>query len=114
MKKLIFLLAFFSILTKAFNQQIEAPKMEVTKQEYLKKSKSQIITGTILLSGGAILIGAGLSTILENGIVNLFEQDAKKNNSGEVLTVLGIISIGGSIPYLFQQEKINEKLSAYR
>lgn len=64
MKKLIFLLAFFSILTKAFNQQIEAPKMEVTKQEYLKKSKSQIITGTILLSGGAILIGAGLSTIL--------------------------------------------------
>ena len=109
MKKLIFLIALFSILTKAFNQQNEAKKMEVTKQEYLKKSKSQIITGTILLSGGAILIGAGLSTILENGIVNLFEQDAKKNNSGEVLTVLGIISIGGSIPLFISAGKNKRK-----
>ncbi|MBK7291723.1 MAG: hypothetical protein IPI78_16640 [Chitinophagaceae bacterium] len=109
MKKLILFLAFFSMLTKGFNQQIEAPKKELTKQEYLKKSKSQRTAGGIILGGGAILIGAGLATSLGNGLANLFEQEAKKNNSGDVLTVLGVISIAGSIPLLISAGKNKRK-----
>ena len=109
MKKIILFIAFFSMLTKGFNQQVEEPKMELTKQEYLKKSKSQKTAGRILLGGGGILIGAGLLTNLSNGLGNLFVEDAKKNNSGEVLTVLGIISIGGSIPLLISAGKNKRK-----
>lgn len=105
MKKLILFLAFFSMLTKGFNQQIEAPKKELTKQEYLKKSKSQRIAGGIILGGGAILIGAGLATSLGNGLANAFRLESPKNNSGDVLTVLGVISIAGSIPLLISSGK---------
>ena len=109
MKKLILFLAFFSMLTKGFNQQIEAPKKELTKQEYLKKSKSQRTAGGIILGGGAILIGAGLATSLGNGLANLFEQEAKKNNSGDVLTVLGVFSFAGIIPLLISAGKNKRK-----
>lgn len=105
MKKLILFLAFFSMLTKGFNQQIEAPKKELTKQEYLKKSKSQRTAGGIILGGGAILIGAGLATSLGNGLANAFRLESPKNNSGDVLTVLGVISIAGSIPLLISSGK---------
>ena len=44
------------MLTKGFNQQVEEPKMELTKQEYLKKSKSQKTAGRILLGGGGIFL----------------------------------------------------------
>lgn len=93
------------MLTKGFNQQIEAPKKELTKQEYLKKSKSQRIAGGIILGGGAILIGAGLATSLGNGLANAFRLESPKNNSGDVLTVLGVISIAGSIPLLISSGK---------
>ncbi len=101
------------MLTKGFNQQIEAPKKELTKQEYLKKSKSQRTAGGIILGGGAILIGAGLATSLGNGLANLFEQEAKKNNSGDVLTVLGVISIAGSIPLLISAGKNKRKALSF-
>lgn len=93
------------MLTKGFNQQIEAPKKELTKQEYLKKSKSQRTAGGIILGGGAILIGAGLATSLGNGLANAFRLESPKNNSGDVLTVLGVISIAGSIPLLISSGK---------
>ena len=93
------------MLTKGFNQQVEEPKMELTKQEYLKKSKSQKTAGRILLGGGGILIGAGLLTNLSNGLGNLFVEESQKNSSGDIFTVLGVISIAGSIPLLISAGK---------
>ncbi len=109
MKKIILFLAFFSMLTKGFNQQVEEPKMELTKQEYLKKSKSQKTAGRILLGGGGILIGAGLLTNLSNGLGNLFVEESQKNSSGDIFTVLGVISIAGSIPLLISAGKNKRK-----
>ncbi|MEO5948422.1 MAG: hypothetical protein ABIP79_16515 [Chitinophagaceae bacterium] len=109
MKKLIVLLVFISMLTKAFNQQIDTSNMELTKQDYLKKSKNQKIAGRLLLGGGAILIAAGLTSNLSNGLENLFQQEAPKNNSGDILTVLGVISIAGSIPLLISAGKNKRK-----
>ena len=97
------------MLTKGFNQQVEEPKMELTKQEYLKKSKSQKTAGRILLGGGGILIGAGLLTNLSNGLGNLFVEESQKNSSGDIFTVLGIISIAGSIPLLISAGKNKRK-----
>jgi len=109
MKKIILFLAFFSMLTKGFSQQAEEPKMELTKQEYLKKSKSQKTVGRILLGGGGILIGAGLLTNLSNGLGNLFVEESQKNSSGDIFTVLGVISIAGSIPLLISAGKNKRK-----
>jgi len=109
MKKIILFLAFFSMLTKGFSQQAEEPKMELTKQEYLKKSKSQKTAGRILLGGGGILIGAGLLTNLSNGLGNLFVEESQKNSSGDIFTVLGVISIAGSIPLLISAGKNKRK-----
>ncbi|MBK8605497.1 MAG: hypothetical protein IPN82_01275 [Chitinophagaceae bacterium] len=109
MKKIILFIAFFSMLTKGFNQQVEEPKMELTKQEYLKKSKSQKTAGRILLGGGGILIGAGLLTNLSNGLGNLFVEESQKNSSGDIFTVLGVISIGGSIPLFISAGKNKRK-----
>ncbi|MBP6477320.1 MAG: hypothetical protein KA290_06350 [Chitinophagaceae bacterium] len=109
MKKIILFIAFFSMLTKGFNQQVEEPKMELTKQEYLKKSKSQKTAGRILLGGGGILIGAGLLTNLSNGLGNLFVEESQKNSSGDIFTVLGVISIAGSIPLLISAGKNKRK-----
>ena len=109
MKKIILFLAFFSMLTKGFSQQVEEPKMELTKQEYLKKSKSQKTAGRILLGGGGILIGAGLLTNLSNGLGNLFVEESQKNSSGDIFTVLGVISIAGSIPLLISAGKNKRK-----
>jgi len=109
MKKIILFLAFFSMLTKGFSQQAEEPKMELTKQEYLKKSKSQKTVGRILLGGGGILIGAGLLTNLSNGLGNLFVEESQKNSSGNIFTVLGVISIAGSIPLLISAGKNKRK-----
>lgn len=100
MKKLIVLVAFFSILTKVFNQQIDTSKMQLTKQEFLKKSKNQKLAGRIVLGGGGILIGAGLISNFSYGLDNVFQQEATKNNSGDILIVLGVISVVGSIPLL--------------
>lgn len=97
------------MLTKGFNQQVEEPKMELTKQEYLKKSKSQKTAGRILLGGGGILIGAGLLTNLSNGLGNLFVEESQKNSSGDIFTVLGVISIAGSIPLLISAGKNKRK-----
>ena len=97
------------MLTKGFSQQAEEPKMELTKQEYLKKSKSQKTVGRILLGGGGILIGAGLLTNLSNGLGNLFVEESQKNSSGDIFTVLGVISIAGSIPLLISAGKNKRK-----
>ena len=97
------------MLTKGFSQQAEEPKMELTKQEYLKKSKSQKTAGRILLGGGGILIGAGLLTNLSNGLGNLFVEESQKNSSGDIFTVLGVISIAGSIPLLISAGKNKRK-----
>ena len=101
------------MLTKGFNQQVEEPKMELTKQEYLKKSKSQKTAGRILLGGGGILIGAGLLTNLSNGLGNLFVEESQKNSSGDIFTVLGVISIAGSIPLLISAGKNKRKALSF-
>lgn len=109
MKTLILFLAFFSMLTKGFNQQIEAPKMELTKQEYLKKNKNQKVVGAIFLGGGASLVTLGLAVNATDVLANLFvEESSRKSSGGNALIVAGIISIAGSIP-LFISASANKR-----
>jgi len=94
MKKCISLLLLLQSCLLTFGQQ--TPDSLITKEDYLKKSKSQNAAGRILL-------GAGIGCIL--GFANSFElnigyggSSSKKNNTlATVLGVGGLAAITGSI-----------------
>lgn len=66
MKLFLFITIFFIEYT-SFSQQ-NNPSLTFTKQDYLKKSKTQKTTALILTGGGLVMTTVALSIVVEEGI----------------------------------------------
>ncbi len=79
-------------------------KTPLTKEEYLKKSKTQFITGIVLNGVGAVALGVGVSqmvTYTGNDIGNAFGglfglEPTKQRSNGVALTVVGVVTVAAS------------------
>jgi hypothetical protein len=89
------LLIIFSATT--FSQQTDSPPT-LTKQDYLKKSKSQNTAAWILAGAGTGLIVVAFATTNVSDIGDAINGDNSGLNSGTALFVTGAIVAVSSIP----------------
>lgn len=100
MKKIFVLIAFIVFSANVFSQ--------LSKNDYLQKSKSKKTTGIVLLSvGGAAIIG-GVVANGSRGENSSFEQDF----TGGALIAGGIASSLASIPFFISAGKFKKKAAA--
>ena len=79
-------------------------KTPLTKEEYLKKSKTQFITGIVLLTAGTVATGIGVNqmvTYTGNDIGNVIGgvfgvEPTKQGSNGVALTVVGVVTVAAS------------------
>lgn len=90
MKKIVLSLTFFLLIANAFGQDQPA----LTKDDYLRKSKSQKTFAWILLGGGAGLAIAGLSL-----------SDTYASDAGTWMAVGGGVLVAASIPLFISSSK---------
>ena len=89
MKKALILMLFIATTSVSFSQQTSSATA-LTKQDYLKKSKTQKAIGWSLLGAGAITWLAGLNKYMD--------QNDGVEGGGETAMVLGTaMSIGGVV-----------------
>lgn len=118
MKKFLFSLLFVIALLRV-DAQAQAGK-QLSKADYLKKSRNQNTAAWILLGSGAAMVSAGAIISLNeaaNSLGNLFSPDVEEpSSSGPILFFTGAASMLGSIP-LFIASSRNKRnasgLSAY-
>ncbi len=102
MKKIVFFLTLLFLAVKPFSQ---TPAL--SKDHYLKKSKTQKTIGWVLLGGGGAATIIGL-TFASN---NVFENIGKDEHPEEALFYTGIAMMGVSIPFFISSAK-NARKSA--
>ncbi len=100
MKKIISILLVVVISMTSFSQQIN-PKVSLTKQHYLQKSKHQINTAWMLLGGGFALSTIGLdvnkvhvSNVLGNASTKYLSTSPTWSNAPEIKTTGNFIVSG--------------------
>ena len=93
------LLLCFSLMT--FSQQNMEPTISHSKEDYLKKSKTQRIIAFSLLGGGAITWLAGASKNMN--------QNDNIDGGGETAMVVGVIAVVTSIPFFIMASKNKKK-----
>lgn len=103
MKKVFLSLVIIFLSFSVSSQQTE-PKQQLTKQEYLKKSKSQKTAAWILLGTGTAMT-MGASIWVAN---NLFGPDQGES----VLLLAGLGAMAGSIPLFIASGKNKRKANA--
>ena len=110
MKKTIFFIPLLMILNASFGQQTN-PVLELTKQDYLQKSKKQKKTGSVFFAVGAGLIITSVilpkGELLYDGICIFGFCDDKYQNDGmkAALGLTGVVSLLGSIPFFVASGK---------
>jgi uncharacterized membrane protein len=113
MKSLILSLSLATLCFNSFSQQT-TPAPVLSKQDYLKKSKSQRTTGIVLASVGGVLVIAGAMLAVEGTaeeIGGIFTgETSRKDDNGAVLFIAGTACMIGSIP-LFIASGRNRKLA---
>ena len=115
MKQFIIVMLLFVFATACFGQQQPVSKLALTKADYLKKSKKQKKTGSILLMGGAGLIITSFiiprGKLVYDGICVFQYCDDKYKNDEIKSTVLiaGTIVALGSIPFFIASGKNRRK-----
>jgi hypothetical protein len=96
---------FVICLLLSFVLQVAAQNnTPLTKEEYLKKSKSQLITGIVLLGAGTVVTGIGINQMVTytgndigNAIGGAFGlEPTKQGSNGVALTVVGIATVTAS------------------
>lgn len=95
MKKILLLIIAVLMYVSGISQQI-SPQPQVTKQDYLQKSKKQFRTGLILLGGGTTLIVAGILTY-------------QKGAASLVLAGLGLLADASSLPFFIASASNKKK-----
>jgi len=107
MKKTIAITLLLIVSASSFSQQ-NNPSPALTKQDYLKKSKSQKTVAWILLGGGVVMTSTAFAVGM-NKIVNdlgcLLCPDQPKSADGEVLFYTGLAAMAGSIPFFISSSK---------
>lgn len=113
------ILAFFiaiMLFLEATGQPQQQLTTQLTKAEYLKKSKRQQTTGIILVSSGAFSTTIGLVVAVVSApgaILDAFGGNTGGGRSLEVGSIMfysGIIIMAGSVPFFIASGK-NKKLS---
>lgn len=105
MNKIILFAMFFLLSAPSFSQQVK-PSPTLSREDYLKKSKTQKTVGWILLGGGVTMITAGL-LITDKQI----DDDPWGYLSGDdaggsvILALAGIGSSLASIPFFIASGK---------
>ena len=102
MKKIIVLVIFSALAISAFSQQSKL-SATLTKQDYLKKRKTQTTIAWVLLGGGTIAWLAGVSKYMN--------QNDNKDGGGEAAMVIGGVAGLSSIPFFIMASK-NKKRAA--
>lgn len=110
MKKIILFAMLLMLSASSFGQQTR-PSPDLTKQDYLQKSKKQKKTAVVMLGGGAVLLLA--SFIIPKGeqtgstdVYGIFPvPDYKNDRIKAVLGLTGIASMLGSIPFFIASGK---------
>lgn len=114
MKKIIPFAILLILSASSFGQQTQ-PSPDLTKQDYLQKSKKQQKAAKIMLGGGAVLLLTGF--IIPKGdqtgttdIYGVFPVADYKNDGIKVAFGLtGIVSMLGSIPFFIASGKNKRK-----
>lgn len=84
-----------------------ASAQEMTKQDYLEKSRKQKNTGFILLGGGTAFVGVGAIVIATNTVsytitcigLNCSQAAGNGVEAGGVMILIGALSAAASIPH---------------
>jgi hypothetical protein len=107
MKKIIISIILILISNAVFSQKTE-PTQSLTKNDYLQKSKDQKMAAWLLLGAGAAATIGG--AIWFGNEFNLFDND--NTAVPAVLTLAGILSMGGSIPLFIASSRNKNKALA--
>ena len=114
MKKIILYAMLLILSASSFGQQTK-PSADITKQDYLQKSKKQKKTATIMLGGGAaflltvFIIPKGKQTGTTD-IYGIFPVADYKNDGIKVaFGFTGIVSMLSSIPFFIASGKNKRK-----
>jgi hypothetical protein len=108
MKQVIVLLLLLVISATTFSQQTDPPP-SLTKQDYLKKSKSQNTAGWILAGAGTSLVVVAFATTNLSDIGDAINGDNSGLNTGTALFVTGGIVAISSIPLFIIAAKNKRK-----
>ena len=109
MKKIIICAWILIVSAPSFSQQTTTNAPVLTKADYLQKSKKQKTAAWILLGGGSALIVTGQivytnyinsSPDFGTGLLRLASW-----GTGPVLELIGLLSMGGSIPLFIASTK---------
>jgi ABC-type enterochelin transport system permease subunit len=107
MRKIIFLSFLLIASVTAFSQQIKTSPV-LTKQDYLKKSKTQKTIAWILAGTGVGFVTAAIATASVNDVVNAIVGDDSGLNTSAIFLVIGGITTVSSVP-LFIASGRNKK-----
>lgn len=103
MKKTILLISVLIIYNSVFSQDV------LTKQDYLKKSKSQKTTAIIIAGVGAAVSFTGILLGIDDVGGILDPNDRKNTKAADVLIYTGLVIMAGSIPFLIASSKNKKK-----
>lgn len=115
MKKILFSLTLFVLMLQSFSQ--DTTRAELTKADYLQKSKRQKTAAWVLLGGGLGLMAVGVGTYkVEIDLGPLFGQPASTthvDNTGSTLAIVaGLGAMVGSIPVFISAHHSKKKAAA--
>ncbi|MDF2157786.1 hypothetical protein [Algoriphagus sp. CAU 1675] len=112
MKRFLILISLFVLMLMGIPFKLTAQQM--TKQDYLEKSRDQKKSAWVLLGGGAVLLGAGFIVSMSNtgdalvGMLSGKDYNGS-NTNGNILTVVGGAAMLGSIPLFISSKSNSEK-----
>lgn len=116
MSKLFFSIILILVLNSVSFCQQSNPSQKFTKQDYLKKSKSQKTAAWLVLGAGVVLTSAGFAVELNNAndaLIGLFSlQQPKSSDDGGVLFFSGLAAMAGSIPLFIASSKNKKRANA--
>lgn len=93
MKKLIFLIVLSILTVNSFSQ---TQNFNLSKEDYLQKSKNQKTVGWVLLAGGTTMAVVG---IIVGNDSNMFDNNSSDFETGAGLLVVGLVADLVSIPF---------------
>lgn len=117
MVKIIISMILFLINASAFCQQ-NGQAGQISKQDYLRKSKNQNRTGVILLAAGGGLIATSLiipkGELVRDGICIgvLCDDEYENDGTKSAFFIAGGLSILGSIPFFIASGKNRKRATS--
>jgi len=111
MKKMAF---FLALLLLSINLPAQDTTTQIlSKEEYLKKSKSQRTVGIILLAGGVgLFVGAASTFNLNLNVFGSSNYTKSDNTASALFAVAGLGAIGGSIACFASSHKNARKAAS--